>query len=150
MNHIRKVHSRNTCLLASVCMLEGLKQEEYDPLELEFYRLEGTKSLRELVIASAELTRWSSQAYAHWREWGKGYFCRAAPWPKDLHLGGRGLLLIWHWFGTGHAMAYRDGVIYDPDAVEPLPTSVWCSRNPGWEIVSRTCLGRKEKLVPFV
>jgi hypothetical protein len=49
---------------------------------------------------------------------------KVQPFATDIDLSGKGYIGV-HWKNAGHAMAFEDGMIFDPNADEPMTLVQW-------------------------
>lgn len=128
MEHITQRPEQKSCLLASLCMVEGLGREEYESLNIRYESLMRQYGFARAWSMMAGILPWVKQgALRH----SARAFC---PTSGNIHnppnLNGKGILSIVYvsrdntplW---GHAVAYHDGMIYDPNCATPLSFAEW-------------------------
>jgi hypothetical protein len=144
MQDIKKSARNNACYLAAICAVEDVSQRDYEDLEREFNRIEQTLGLTKANDQAAELFPWTTKLLQLFRG--------ALPLPASTaspNLSGRGILLV-TFCSCSHAVAFHDGMVYDPDAVldglrpGPLPYAEWMKSSKPFQVVS---IGRKPKRV---
>jgi len=112
MKHIKQ--KPNQCWLAAVCMVESLNYKHWS-------RYYPTQQNKYKTIA---ISNWQHQLISSLAVWydTKRFINRQSILPSDdncpIDLSGKGIIIVGDMYGN-HAIAFEDGLIYNPNADKP-------------------------------